>query len=55
MRGDSPGLAEAIAPLLTAHGAGGVPLYLWYAPGQGAEILPQVLTPDTLTELASRS
>ena len=55
MRGDWTRRDPAITRFLTAHGAAGVPLYLWYAPGQGAEILPQVLTPDTLTELASRS
>jgi len=31
-----------------------VPLYLWYAPGREGEVLPQVLTPGTLTELARR-
>ncbi len=33
----------AITRFLTQHGAAGVPLYLWYAPGKGAEQLPQVL------------
>ena len=45
----------AITRFLTAHGAAGVPLYLWYAPGEDGEVLPQVLTPDTLTELAEQS
>ena len=32
--------------------AAGVPLYLWYPAGGEGEQLPQVLTPDTLVELA---
>ncbi|MFM6931340.1 MAG: protein-disulfide reductase DsbD family protein [Novosphingobium sp.] len=34
----------AITRFLTAQGAAGVPLYLWYAPGKDAEQLPQVLS-----------
>src|SRR5690606_10622252 len=45
----------AITRFLTAHGAAGVPLYLWYAPGGEAELLPQVLTPDSLVQLAARA
>ncbi|MGN6515684.1 MAG: protein-disulfide reductase DsbD family protein [Rhizomicrobium sp.] len=38
-----------ITALLQAHGRSGVPLYLYYAPGSvQAQILPQVLTPDTV-------
>jgi thiol:disulfide interchange protein/DsbC/DsbD-like thiol-disulfide interchange protein len=34
------------------HNRAGVPLYLWYAKGTGEpEVLPQVLTPATLTKL----
>jgi thiol:disulfide interchange protein len=54
MRGDWTRRDPAITRFLTAHGAAGVPLYLWYAPGGDAEVLPQVLTPDTLTSLAER-
>ncbi len=37
---------------IEAHNRAGVPLYLWYAPGErDARVLPQVLTPATLTEL----
>ncbi len=37
---------------IEGHNRAGVPLYLWYAPGKGdAQVLPQVLTPATLTEL----
>jgi thiol:disulfide interchange protein len=42
----------AITRFLTAHGAAGVPLYLWYPAGGEARQLPQVLTPDSLVELA---
>ena len=39
----------AITRFLTARGAAGVPLYLWYAPGGGEpEQLPQVLTTGVL-------
>jgi DsbC/DsbD-like thiol-disulfide interchange protein/cytochrome c biogenesis protein CcdA len=53
MRGDWTRRDPAITRFLTAHGAAGVPLYLWYAPGEDAQILPQVLTPASLTELAA--
>ena len=44
----------AITRFLTAQGAAGVPLYLWYPAGPGApRQLPQVLTPDTLPALAA--
>ncbi|UAB79808.1 thioredoxin family protein [Erythrobacter sp. SCSIO 43205] len=46
---------EEITQFLTEQGAAGVPLYLWYEPGAEAEQLPQVLTPEMLTERASRS
>ena len=43
----------AITQFLTAQGAAGVPLYLWYAPGAPApEQLPQVLTPELLATRA---
>lgn len=44
-----------ITRTLAAHGRNSVPLYLWYAPGAAKpEILPQILTPSMLTELAAR-
>ncbi len=44
---------EAITRFLTAQGAAGVPLYLWYPAGGAApRQLPQVLTPSLLEELA---
>ncbi len=33
----------------------GVPLYLWYAPGKEAQVLPQILTPASLSALAEDS
>ncbi|MFO6448433.1 protein-disulfide reductase DsbD family protein [Erythrobacter sp. NE805] len=45
---------EAITRFLDEHGAAGVPLYLWYAPGSRTpEQLPQVLTPELLATKAS--
>ena len=61
LRGDWTRRDEAITRFLTARGAAGVPLYLWYPAAQGAEAkspprqLPQVLTPGLLAELARGS
>ena len=53
LRGDWTRRDLAITRFLTAQGAAGVPLYLWYPPGGGApRQLPQVLTPGMLTGLA---
>lgn len=53
LRGDWTRRDEAITRFLTAQGAAGVPLYLWYPAGAGpAQQLPQVLTPGLLAELA---
>lgn len=44
-----------ITRTLAEHGRNSVPLYLWYAPGAAKpEILPQILTPGMLTDLAAR-
>ena len=53
MVGDWTVRDEEITTFLTEQGAAGVPLYLWYEPGEEGEQLPQVLTPDMLTERAS--
>jgi thiol:disulfide interchange protein len=45
-RGDA-----AIGQFLNKHGRSGVPLYLYYAPGQEPKILPQILTVGELTAL----
>jgi DsbC/DsbD-like thiol-disulfide interchange protein/cytochrome c biogenesis protein CcdA len=55
LEGDWTRRDPAITRFLTAHGAAGVPLYLWYPAGGEARQLPQVLTPDSLVELAARS
>jgi thiol:disulfide interchange protein len=41
-----------IGRFLERHGRSGVPLYLYYAPGQEAVELPQILTATALTALA---
>jgi thiol:disulfide interchange protein len=43
----------AIGRFLERHRRSGVPLYVFYAPGQPPQILPQVLTPGHLTRLVS--
>ena len=45
-----PVIAEALA----AHGRNGVPLYLYYAPGRPAVVLPQLLSEDTLLNAIGR-
>lgn len=42
-----------IGRFLASQGRSGVPLYLYYRPGQPPEVLPQILTPGTLTALAA--
>ncbi|AKH44257.1 DsbC/DsbD-like thiol-disulfide interchange protein/cytochrome c biogenesis protein CcdA [Altererythrobacter atlanticus] len=53
IRGDWTRRDPEITRFLTAQGAAGVPLYLWYPAGGEGEVLPQVLTPDMLAELAA--
>jgi thiol:disulfide interchange protein len=55
IEGDWTKRDPAITSFLTAHGAAGVPMYLWYPPGGEAQQLPQVLTPDSLVDLADES
>jgi len=52
LRGDWTRRDPAIARFLSAHGAAGVPLYLWYPPGGEAQVLPQLLGPELLPHLA---
>jgi thiol:disulfide interchange protein len=55
LRGDWTRRDPAITRYLTAQGAAGVPLYMWY-PAKGApQQLPQVLSAATLTELVADS
>ena len=52
LRGDWTRRDAAIGRFLSAQGAAGVPLYLWYPAGGGAaQQLPQVLTPALLADL----
>ncbi|WP_242126398.1 protein-disulfide reductase DsbD domain-containing protein [Sphingobium sp. Sx8-8] len=51
MVGDWTNADPAITRFLEGQERSGVPLYLWYAPGKEAQILPQILTPSTLTAL----
>jgi DsbC/DsbD-like thiol-disulfide interchange protein/cytochrome c biogenesis protein CcdA len=43
----------AIGRFLEKEGRSGVPLYLWYAPGKPAEVLPQILTVGRVAQLGS--
>ncbi len=52
MVGDYTRRDPAITRFLAKHGRSGVPLYLYYPRGGEAQILPQVLGVETLTELA---
>ena len=54
LRGDWTRRDPAITRFLTARGAAGVPLYLWYPAGSSTpQQLPQVLTVSTLTGLVA--
>mgnify|MGYP005984267333 CR=1 FL=1 len=56
LRGDWTRRDPAITAFLTQQGVAGVPLYLWYAPGDAApQRLPQVLTSQVLPDLATAS
>jgi DsbC/DsbD-like thiol-disulfide interchange protein/cytochrome c biogenesis protein CcdA len=52
LRGDWTRRDPAITRYLTAQGAAGVPLYVWYGRDGRAEQLPQVLTPALLAQKA---
>jgi DsbC/DsbD-like thiol-disulfide interchange protein/cytochrome c biogenesis protein CcdA len=56
LRGDWTRRDPAITRFLTAQGAAGVPLYVWYPAGGGeGQQLPQILTPAMLEELARQT
>ncbi|MFN5783249.1 MAG: thioredoxin family protein, partial [Novosphingobium sp.] len=56
LRGDWTRRDPGITRFLTAQGAAGIPLYLWYPAGGGTpRQLPQVLGPDSLVELAAQN
>lgn len=44
LKGDWTSYDPEITELLRAHGRSGVPLYLYFPPGEAAQILPQLLT-----------
>jgi DsbC/DsbD-like thiol-disulfide interchange protein/cytochrome c biogenesis protein CcdA len=52
LAGDWTNGDPAITRFLESRGRAGVPLYLWYAPGEPPEELPQVLTPAMLIDRA---
>jgi DsbC/DsbD-like thiol-disulfide interchange protein/cytochrome c biogenesis protein CcdA len=52
LAGDWTNGDPAITRFLESRGRAGVPLYLWYAPGNPPEELPQVLTPAMLISRA---
>ena len=52
LAGDWTNGDPAITRFLESRGRAGVPLYLWYAPGESPEELPQVLTPAMLIDRA---
>ena len=55
LAGDWTNGDPAIGRFLESRGRAGVPLYLWYEPGNAEpEELPQVLTPSMLTDRAQR-
>jgi len=55
LRGDWTRRDPVITRFLTERGAAGVPLYIWYPVKGEGEQLPQVLTPDSLVELAGQA
>ncbi|WP_395391836.1 protein-disulfide reductase DsbD domain-containing protein [Novosphingobium sp. BL-8A] len=54
LRGDWTRRDPEITRYLTAQGAAGVPLYVWYGRDGKSMQLPQVLTPDLLASAAGR-
>jgi len=53
MIGDWTNPDPVISRFLTRHGRAGVPLYIYYAPGEKPRILPQILTVSMLTDMVS--
>lgn len=51
--GDYTNGDPAIDQVLATYGRAGIPLYLFFAPSQPAEILPQILTTGTLLDLVA--
>ncbi|MDQ7730159.1 protein-disulfide reductase DsbD family protein [Halomonas sp. SpR8] len=56
MKGDWTNGDPTITAFLEQHGRSGVPLYLWYAPGETEpDVLSQILAPNVLPTLANKS
>lgn len=51
LKGDWTKQDPAISAYLTQYGRDGVPLYVLYFPGQEGQVLPQILTPNTLADV----
>lgn len=54
MKGDWTLRDSAITDYLRLYQRDGVPLYVLYWPGQPPEVLPQILTPQTLPQTLER-
>lgn len=54
LKGDWTRRNEQITQYLRLYQRDGVPLYVLYWPGQPPEVLPQILTPDTLRQTLER-
>jgi thiol:disulfide interchange protein DsbD len=54
LRADWTNRDPAIAAALAEHGRAGVPLYLYYPPGEEAVILPQLLSEELILETLER-
>jgi len=50
LKGDWTRQDPAISAYLQQYGRDGVPLYVLYFPGQDGQVLPQILTPNTLSQ-----
>ncbi len=55
LKGDWTRKDAAISDFLRQNGRDGVPLYLFYAPGQPAAVLPQLLSERTMLEQVSKA
>jgi thiol:disulfide interchange protein len=55
LKGDWTRQDPAISAFLRDHGRDGVPLYIYYAPGQAPAVLPQILTTATVLDQVGRS
>lgn len=53
LEGDFTRADPEMAGILAQYGRSGVPLYLYFAKGKAALVLPQILTPNILSELGA--